>query len=221
MNYDYEITKFCEKKIYPNQPEYFNSITAIYISIISLYFLRRTHNLSNNTILVYYCICINGLSSFLYHWYSWYIFKLFDEFSMIIPIWLGISSILFDFNIPIPYIGLLTLYNIILLVFDVFVVFDNYFPIFLTLELLLLFPLFYYSVKKYNKIRNFPTLFKDGLIGITVCSVSGIIWFVTELKCNKYLLFGHPLWHIGFSTGICYIITYFTNLKVLIDQQKI
>ena len=62
-----------------------------------------------------------------------------------------------------------------------------------------------------NKDEN-----NNGLKGIIICSVSGIIWAITEAICNKYLLFGHAVWHIGMSTGMCYKINYFNSIRTVV-----
>ena len=212
MDYNHVLYKFCERKLYPNRPEYLNAFSALYISAISYYMIIKTPNISKTSILIYWCIFTNGISSFLYHWYALYIFKLFDEFSMIIPIWLGVSTILQNLNYPGQYIGIFTLCNIFLLVLNVFPWFDPYFGISFAIELLILVPL-YYQALKYNDDYN-----QDGLRGIILCSGSGIIWTITEINCNKYLIFGHTFWHIGISTGLSYIITYFTTLQNLSEE---
>ena len=47
MNYDTIVSHFCEKKLYPYQPEYINAISALYISYISFTNLQKS-NLYNN-----------------------------------------------------------------------------------------------------------------------------------------------------------------------------
>ena len=59
-----------------------------------------------------------------------------------------------------------------------------------------------------------------GLHGILICSASGAVWFLTELNCNKYMLLGHPLWHIGMSTGISYIVKFCNEETKYIKQSK-
>ena len=206
MQYNHKLINFCERKIYPNNPEYFNSISSLYISAISYYMLRKIHYVSKCAVLVYWCIFVNGIAAFFYHWYALYIFKLFDEFTMIIPIWLGISNILLNLNYSTQIVGLFTLCNILLLVLDTFPSFDKYFSICFAMELILLIPIYCESLK-YNIDYN-----NNGIKGIIICSGSGIIWVITELYCNKYFILGHSLWHIGISTGLCYIINFFIRV---------
>ena len=223
MEYNQEIIMFCERKLYPNQPEYMNCISALYISGIGYYNLLKQNELSLSLEILYWCITTNGLMSFIFHYNGWYLFKLLDEFTMIIPLWLGLSKIMYDFNYSTYYIGLLTNFNIFLLVFDIFPWFEPYFPLVFTTELLSIIPLYCQlcSLNKTNIIlRKYRLDLNKGKLGIIICSLSGIIWFITELNCNKYFIFGHPIWHIGMSTGMCYIINYF-NEQININKKEI
>jgi hypothetical protein len=230
MDYNYKLVKMCERTLYPDRPEYLNSFSALYMCFISAYYLSRQTSekfdqtnflknellkkvqskqllTSNSISIIYWCIFVNGIGSFLYHWYAWYIFKLLDEFSMIIPIWIGLCKIMHNLNYSIYCSGILTFINIFLLVLNVFPWFQDYFPIAFASEIIILIPLYYQSLK-YLKDED-----SIGLKGILICCSSGILWGVIEANCNKYLIFGHSIWHIGMSTGLCYIIQYFKNLE--------
>jgi len=225
MEYNQVIVKFCERKLFPYRPEYLNAFSALYISTIGYYNLLKISRKSLSLSLIYWCICMNGFASFFYHFTGWYFFKLLDEFTMIIPIWIGIVRILQDLNYSKNYIGLISAYNIILLVLDVFMWFDNYFPIAFALELSLIFPL-YYQIINLNKhstntiIRKYSFISNKGFKGILITCTSAYIWIITECYCNIYFIFGHPIWHIGMSTGICYIIQYFYEQTKLIRTHK-
>ena len=206
MEYNYKIINMCERRMNPDSPEYLNSLSALYMCYISYYYLTNTIKLSNTVLIIYLLIFANGIGSFLYHWFAWYIFKLLDEFTMIIPIWIGICSIMNDLNYKTEYIALFTLFNMFLIVFDVFMWFQDYFPLFFAAEMLLIIPLYIQSIKK------IPDIQLVGLKGIIICSCAGIMWFTIESNCNKYLTFGHALWHIGMSNGLCNIIEYFNQV---------
>ena len=214
MEYNNVLINFCERKLNPHRPEYLNAFSALYISAIGYYFLITTKNLSTNIAIIYWCIFTNGIASFLYHWYALYIFKLFDEFTMIIPIWFGISKILFDYNYNIHYIGIFTIFNMLFLTFTVFPWFNAYFPVCFLTEFFILISLYYQSLKYNTDLK----LKYNGLKGILICSSCSIIWAITELNCNKYLIFGHSIWHVGMSTGLCYKINYFHT--ILHDKNK-
>ena len=226
MDYNYKLVKMCERSLYPDRPEYLNSFSALYMCFISAYYLSQHELLkkfdqnkiinrtSNSISIIYWCIFVNGIGSFLYHWYAWYIFKLLDEFSMIIPIWIGLCKIMHNLNYSIYYTGILTFINIFLLVLNVFPWFQDYFPIAFASEIIILIPLYYQSLK-YLKDED-----SIGLKGILICSGSGILWGIIEANCNKYLIFGHSIWHIGMSTGLCYILQYFKNLQHISNLLK-
>ena len=209
MNYNYEIRNFCESKIYSKQPEYLNSFTSLYLCFIAYYnFYYNRSKLKNIIIYLYSFIFINGIASFLYHWFGWYFFKLFDEFTMVLPLWLSISEIMYMLNYEIYKIIGLTLFNVLLLIFDVFMWFDFIFPLFFGLEFLTI-------IYFYNKaIEMYPDKTNDGIKGIIICSSAGLIWIVTEFMCNKFLIFGHSLWHIGIGYGIHNLTNYFNRLKI-------
>jgi hypothetical protein len=254
MDYNYKLIQMCERRLYPDQPEYLNSISALYMCFISAYYLRRQsltnvenellrkqtlkkfdqnellrkqsfksfiqskrsliphflknefsrRTLSSNSIsIIYWCIFTNGIGSFLYHWYAWYIFKLLDEFSMIIPVWIGICKIMHNLNYSMYYTGFFTILNMVFLVLNVFLWFQDYFPMVFASQVILFIPLYSQSLK-YKKDKDLI-----GLKGILICSGSGLVWGIIEANCNKYLIFGHSIWHIGMSTGLCYLIEYF------------
>lgn len=219
-NYDDIIVNFCERKIYPNQPEYINSISALYISIISCYNLMKltniSTNISTNMLFIHLFIFTNGIAAFLYHWYALHIFKLFDEITMIIPVWLGLKEILLNLNFPLYQIRINTVYNTFILICNFFTWFEDYFPIFFLVDLLSIFYLYYYADYNYKYIKNYSNA--DGIKGISLSIGSIVIWIFTEKNCNEYMIFGHAIWHIGLSTGICYFITYFDKLpKILLN----
>ena len=212
MNFNDKMIIICERRLYPYSPEYLNCLSALYISLISYYHIKKEQEL--NIQLIYSCIFLNGFSSFLYHWFAWYIFKLFDEFTMIIPIWIGLCYITNNLNYSYNILILITLINITLLVLDVFKFFENLFPLFFTIEMLSLIPLYKQSILKYKDINH------KGIFGIIICICSGLIWGLVEIICNKYLLFGHSVWHIGMSTGLCYLIDYFKIANLIKFKKK-
>ena len=215
MKYNDVLINFCERKLNPHQPEYINSISALYITAIGYYNLMKIAKKSVCLSLIFWCICMNGIGSFLYHWTGWYMFRLLDECTMIIPLWVGMVKILYDLNYSTYWVGIISLYNILLLVLNIFIWFD-YFSVLFALELLFIIPLYYQVYIEYNQSRNtiirkYALFSNNGFKGIVICSVSGMIWIITELNCNKYLIFGHAIWHIGMSNGLCHIIQYFSK----------
>ena len=221
MEFNTTLVKFCERKLYPNRPEYINCLSALYITYIGCKKLRNTVHPSKSTEFIYWSICLNGIVSFLFHYTAIYLFKLFDEFTMIIPLWIGVNSILHDLHYSTFYIGLLSIFNITLLVINVFPWFEDFFPLALASELLVLIPLCYQISNQHSKLQKpGETLSRHGIHGIFICSVSGAIWFITELNCNKYMIFGHSIWHIGMSTGMSYIVNFCDEETKYIKQKR-
>ena len=222
MKYNNVIIQFCERRLFPDRPEYLNCISALYISGIGLYKLFLHKEISKSLEIIYWCIVTNGTMSFMFHYTGWYLFKLLDEISMIIPLWLGLSNFLHDLKYSTKYIGLLTFLNISLLGLNVFSWFSNYFPIVFASELLLIIPIYYqvFNKTKTNIIINkYDYIKNEGGQGILLCCISGSIWFITELNCNIYFILGHSIWHIGMSTGLCYILEYF-DTKLLMHKYE-
>ena len=42
--------------------------------------------------------------------------------------------------------------------------------------------------------------------------ISALTWAVTENFCNKYLIFGHTVWHIGMANGLDNFINFIIKL---------
>ena len=222
LDYNEIIVNFCERKLYPDRPEYINAISALYITGIGYYNLRKIAKKSVSLSLIHWCICINGIGSFYYHWTAWYLFRLIDEFTMIIPLWIGIVKIMHDLNYSTYWLGIISIYNILLLVFDVFPWF-KYFAILFLIEMLLIIPLYNGVYIQYTQsqniiIRKFAYFKNNGFKGIVICSISGITWGIAELNCNEYSVFGHAIWHIGMSTGLCNIIQYLNKHTELVKN---
>ena len=212
MEYDQRIEQFCERKIFPNQPEYLNSLSALFIIYISYRDLKNYKNLKNTTILIHASIGINGLAAFLYHWNDWYIFQLFDVYTMIIPLWIGICDIMITLDYKLIYIIGTTFINQIILVLLIFPNFEKYFVLIFASEMIMFIPLYKQSLHLPIQIER-KEKSKKGLKGIIICLVSGITWMLTEQNCNKYMILGHPIWHIGMSIGLSNLIEYFNGIK--------
>ena len=197
---------FCEKKLYPNSPEYLNAISSLYICYQSYIDIISPKIINNNsTIIINSIIFINGIAAFFYHWNNNEIFKLMDAFTMIIPLWFTLSYLLFLFKFSPIFQIILSFVNILILILSTYTFFDYYFPLCFASQLLLIIPLYKYSITFIHKNNNIINI---GLKGIFICSSSGAIWIISEFNCNKWMIFGHPLWHIGMSTGVSYLLRY-------------
>jgi len=91
---------FCEGKI-RGIPEYFNSISALYILYVGYSGLKKYHKnfVHSDVRTVYFFLTLNGISSFFCHWTSIFIWRIIDQLTMIFAIWYG-----FAFMIKAKYI---------------------------------------------------------------------------------------------------------------------
>ena len=78
------------------------------------------------------------------------------------------------------------------------------------IELVCIIPLYYQVLMSNNVIiSRYYLINNKGFAGIVICVASALIWLITERYCNKYLIFGHSVWHVGMSYGMCNIINFF------------
>jgi len=220
---------FCESTIYSDgpHPEYFNTISSLFITFIGLNALRKPH-LSIFLSIMYSCLSVNGVLSFLYHYYNSIGYGLLDRMSMVL---LGFST---------SYICYTTLKKSFHITFfaDIFIhlCIVSYYSFLLTIaglhkEVLFntLFTVFLGSIGVYMYIiqRHIVDrkILEVGWKGVRCIFVSAIFWITTEGLCGylpfiKYL-FGHVWWHVFVSYGgYCvsivphYIILQLKNEKI-------
>jgi len=205
---------FCEGKL-NGLPEYYNAFSSLFITYFGLLGLHKT---KNDLIIqiIYSLLIVNGISSFMYHWTGNFGFALYDEYPMIISLFLG--NIYVDNLLPskhkkfkiIFYTNLMIIYLVINVMEDQRLIFPYYFAGGLLTVLYNI-----YSLVNYYKTSLYNTIYYIGVI-IT----SAIIWGSTELNCgsNKYLydkiyLIGHPMWHFMISYGFYNLIQIVYNIK--------
>ena len=94
-------------------------------------------------------------------------------------------------------------------IFIIFMIAVNTFPMLdILFPLLFIFPLI--------ELLILIGLLKKFLIGLDIRPVfiaifGGFCWILSELVCNKYLYFGHAIWHILFPLGIIKLINNIDN----------
>ena len=209
MNWNTQIGQFCESKLY-GHPEILNSMSCIFISLIPMIGLLYNKYIYNKlTINILLLLIITGFTSFGYHWTGYYIFKHLDEIPMVISIWFGLynSITLIGTNKFVYFI--INLYFVIMLSINAVPVFNYLFPIMFGIAaFLLLIPLYLYKYSD-NQSQN---IVKNGVL---ISIISSIIWIISEKICNKYLILGHSIWHIGITLGMYYIMigSEFSELK--------
>tara|TARA_B110000881_G_scaffold193343_1_gene186584 strand:+ start:2094 stop:2585 length:492 start_codon:yes stop_codon:yes gene_type:complete len=146
--------------------------------------------------------------SALFHWTLILGWKMFDEITMILPLWIGIQSMMFILfkdtrEIMRRNLFILNTSNVALIVLNSFENFQSLFPILFSIEMFYLHHVYVELQKKYIDHHNV------GERGVQICAISGFMWWITEkFLCHKYFIFGHLLWHIGMPIGVDYILQY-------------
>lgn len=191
---------FCESKVYPNRPEYINSISSIFMVFIPLLY-EFPKMISFRRVII--LIMFNGLASAYYHYNLSWMGKQMNEITMIFIIHIGLSQLLNILNYRKKIIYYFNdIYIIFMIAINTFPMLDILFPIlflFPLIELLILI----FLLKKF--------LIRLDIRPIFIAIFGGFCWILSELLCNKYLYFGHAIWHILFPLGIIKLINNIDN----------
>lgn len=203
---------FCEALIYGSAPEYFNSFTSLFISLIGFLGLYYNYHTINDMFILYSALLINGLASCAYHWTNYIGFGLFDRCSMIliaIPcINAGIKELVYLYNLHINTNKILLFLNQVYFTFLITFcalgyeeTFNGLFGVFL--GLILVFIILVY--KKTYHIYRIHRYISYGILGISMIFIAGVSWIIIEKLCHTVpfmrFLHGHALWHIFVSLG--------------------
>ena len=222
---------FCESAIYSStqHPEYLNAISSLFITFIGLNGLRkpRLHMLLS---MMYSCLAVNGVLSYLYHYYNSIGYGLLDRMSMIL---LGMNtSYIFYTTVKRLKIFQLSFYKNTAIHLSIV----TYYSFLLTVaglhkELLfnIMFALFLVSIIGYmftvSKTVKLDSKILDlGWRGVKYIIYSGVFWLTTEGLCNhlffiKYL-FGHVWWHVFVSYG-GYLVSLVASYIFLLDDKHL
>lgn len=203
---------FCESTIYSSNPhpEYFNAISSLFITFIGLNAIRKP-NIHVFISLMYSCLAINGVLSYLYHYYNSIGYGLLDRMSMVLLSY----NTTYVFYITLKRAGVFQPSFSKNVLINLLIVF--YYSFLLTIaglhkEILfnILFAMFLVSIVGYIyfvsiKTHIDPTVLTIGWKGVKCIVFSGVFWLTTEGLCShlffiKYL-FGHVWWHIFVSYG--------------------
>lgn len=214
MNFTQYDHSFCEASIYGGPPEYFNSLTSLFITYVGFYGLKNNFHFNNDIFLLYSALFINGLTSCAYHWTNYLGFGLLDRGSMILIAYPSISAGIKELNHLYNFSSLnnklLLLFN--QLYFTILIttfglgyeeLFNGFFGAFLAFILIFLFMV--YNKRYYlhdNKIKQYII---GCFIGVFMILIAGISWIIIEKLCDRYSIMkylqGHALWHIFVSSG--------------------
>ena len=228
LDYDHS---FCEASLYGKAPEYINSITSLFISIVGFIGIKYNHHHIYDIYVLYSALLLNGLFSFGYHWTNNIGFGHLDRYTMILIAYSSISSgikelkylyQLSDKSYKIS-IFLQQTYITILMVLCALKnleIFNVLFGIFLGLILIFIKLI---DNKKSELNYKIVNTIKYAWIGIFMIAIAGICWIIIEKLCHTFnimkYLHGHAFWHIFVSLG-----GYLTSLLIVnlsLDRKKI
>lgn len=204
---------FCELTLYESPPEYVNSYTSLFLSLVGLFgFLMNPQNHDVN--LIYSAFVANGLTSFLYHYTNQIGWGLMDRFSMVMiaTSCYNVFIKLLEFKKIGYFHNLLRCANMWITIYLLTVtglhneyLFNILFGCFLTSLFVLMIFLELYK----SKLDIPQQILKYGWKGVLLILCAGIFWIVTENLCSYHFiikyLFGHAFWHIGVGLGGYYI----------------
>lgn len=248
IDYDHN---FCEGKI-NGMPEYFNSITSLVFVGYGLYGLSQHYKLfdkpiqiilrSNSFIikLIYSTFVVIGYGSAGYHWTGQIGWALLDEVPMIVCLFIGMSYLWQTYDLVKKGNSRIMHFNIshvvivsFMFIFMVINTMENYrkvFPYFFTTSVVSFYLLLRLTMNSFDK-KYLGGITKIGNQNVYIIVCGGIVWYFTELVCNyyqnKFLLIGHPLWHLLISYSfyniiqIVYFINCFSQIKTLLNRNDI
>jgi hypothetical protein len=214
MNFTQYDHSFCEASIYGGPPEYFNSLTSLFITYVGYYGLKYNFHSNNDIFLLYAALLINGITSCAYHWTNYLGFGLLDRGSMILiaypSISAGIKELNHLYNFSYTNNKLLLLFNQIYFTFLITTfglgyeeTFNGLFGFFLAYILIFLFMINH--KKSYFLDRKIKQYILGGFVGVGMILIAGISWIIIEKLCNRYTIMkylqGHAVWHIFVSSG--------------------
>lgn len=189
---------FCESRIFVNKPEIFNSVSSLFIVIVPFFF-QFPRNMSLKRVI--FILMLNGLASSYYHYHLSWFGKQLDEITMIFALYIGtneIKNVICVKNKRLYYAY--DFYIITMICINTIPSLNHAFPIMYFLGInYLLYNI--YCVTKLIPSINAGCL-KFSFIGF-------ICWVLSEIFCNKYLFYGHALWHFLFPLGF---INFIENL---------
>ncbi len=181
-----------------------------------------------NIQIIYSLLTINGISSFMYHWTGSIGWALYDEYPMIISIFLG--NIYIENLIPsnykkykiVFYVNSMLVYLVINVMEDQRLIFPYYFAGGLLLILYNIHRFVYYYEN--SSLNNIIIISYNTYYYIAIIIISAITWGLTEISCKNYrlpfnnlYLLGHPMWHFMISYGFYNLIQIIYNIKLYIN----
>ena len=187
---------FCESRLNNNQgPEYFNAFSAIFITLIPLYYgMPINYHLKKVGLM----LILNGAFSFYYHYSLSWLGKQLDEITMFVANYnyiCGLIEYYKDEDVKMRITTINTILLPVLIAINTIPQYDIYFSYIFTIYAA---PTVFIAIDiaiTYNKI-------KEMILNLGITSIGCASWMISEYKCNNITTYGHVLWHILFIIGI-------------------
>ena len=223
---------FCEATLYSTgqHPEYLNAISSLFITFVGLNGMRKPH-LTFLLSLVYACLSVNGVLSFLYHYYNSIGYGLLDRMSMVLlalnTTYMFVQSLKNEHSIILSntrnillHVTIISYYSMLLTVAGLHkeILFNIMFALFLGSIVYYMYKIHLLSnntvsssaepnnLKFIALLNKIPLKIHNiGWKGVRYIVYSGIFWLSTEALCYQFsfikYLFGHVWWHVFVSYG--------------------
>ena len=191
---------FCESKVFPDQPELFNAFSSLAITLMPFFFKMPKVMFLHRIIIM---LILNGFGSFYYHYYLSWFGKHLDELTMIFAAYTGITGIIKILDIDKRnHLIAIDTYTMFMIIINTIPKHNGAFAFlyFIYIDFLL-----YYIYLLKIKI---PDL---NIHPLQLSFYGFISWTVSEILCNRYLYYGHSIWHILFPLGFIKFIDNLNN----------
>jgi Ceramidase len=218
MNWNDIDHSFCEANIRGKLPEYYNSITGLFLILFGLHGLCSVND-NYFVELLYGMLSIVGIGTVGYHYYGTYGWALLDETPMLLTTYMGVfytehvrrkmDNLKQQSQIQKWVLLGETLFMSLFLVLNSLDKYRLYFPAEFSFVVIYLYCKIYKVIQLLSEERKKQIMNKIVATTATVVGSAGF-WIVTENVCNRYhhdlLLLGHPLWHFFVGHGFYNLI---------------
>jgi hypothetical protein len=221
MNWNDIDHSFCETTIRGKLPEYYNSVTGLFLILFGLHGLCSVND-NYFVELLYVMLSIVGIGTVGYHYYGTYGWALLDETPMLLTTYTGVfytehvrrkmDNMKQQQQQPLIQKWVLLgemLSMSLFLVLNSLEKYRLYFPTGFSFVVIYLYYKIYKVIQLLSEEHKKQIMNKIVATTATVVGSAGF-WIVTENVCNRYhhdlLLLGHPLWHFFVGHGFYNLI---------------
>eukprot|EP01084_Bolivina_argentea_P008635 16161_1 len=236
---------FCESFLRNGPPEYFNSLSALFViftGVYGLYNVSFGYNISSVWRIIFCMFILNGITSMNYHYTLFFGWKFADEYTMIIAVYLGVyegaqvmlkKTIIIDkkyfhqqyypilLNILAFILMVISTISITLLATDmesndaVAIAFG--FAVICILALAYFGTYYAYKKEKASNNEQFKVFFKLLNWILIVTFIAAVSWLGTEPFCKdiKWMQYLHA--HVFWHLGSSFAVYGFATLGIFLD----